>query len=223
MATFVEREVDGEVKRFYQIRISKAKADVELCFADLPEEVYEQCLVWGAEHYANGGMTKITKNEIPDDEERQEKALEVGSKRIADMLKGDIKIPGKKAEGKASREVMVEARRLAKAYLVDILKRSGIKHTTVPAKTKTQLANEIIEGDPDIVKLAMQNVEEKKKKASSIKSLDDLLKDPSKIVSQQLVEKNKKRSAKASEDAVLSVTQAGLIKPKAPAVRPTAH
>jgi len=201
-----------------EIMITKAKEALGCETDNLPEHVYIAAMREGLKHYANRGMSKITKKEYPNPEELKAAALEQGKKNMEAILAGNIRIVGQPKAGKIPGAVMTEARRLARNLVKDEIKRAGLKVSHFEAKEITKAANAILENDDSLIKQAQENLE--KRAATPVKiDIKGLIKE-----SPDKVKAAEEKKAKARATAAQSKTQAGIVQPRArvPGIRPSA-
>lgn len=194
-----------------QVPVTKGKATVDIDTDTLPEEVYKEALLQGLKVLVNRGASKITKAAYPNDDDMKAAAMKVAEEQVNLINTGKIKFTGKKAAGKASGAVMTEARRLAKNFVKDEMRRQDIKISHVAASEITKAANLLLESEQGkaIIAKAEANLKEREtvkvgEGGFDIKSL--IKADPA------LVAKAEARKAKEKADKPLSATQAG--KPK---------
>lgn len=171
--------------------------------------VYEYIFEIGLKTLLNRGTTKITKASVPVEAERFKQAMEAAEKQLKDMYEGKTRIVGSKAaSGKASGEVMTEARRLARNMVKDAMKAKKIKVSYVEASEITKAANALLAADPSIIEKAKASLEARKEEGD--KAADIL----SKIVgavpqSDKLIAKAAAAKAADAKDKPLSAKQAG--------------
>jgi hypothetical protein len=150
---------EGEPSTTLKIPVVKAKGFVEVSTGDLPEHVYREALVQGLKVLVNRGMTKLTKEAYPDPEKLKEAAMEAAEKTLQNMYDGKIRIMGGAKSDKVPREVMTEARRIARNLVKEELKRSGIKVSYVESSEITKAANALMAEQPAIMRQAEEEVE----------------------------------------------------------------
>lgn len=199
-----------------KIPVPKAKGEfLEFETSELPDPVYQEALIIGLKTLLGRGMTKITKEMYPNEEELKAKALEKANSNLADMKAGKIRLMAAKASAKTGGKVMTEARRLAKQVIKDEMKRQGIKVSYVEASEITKAANAYLTTDAgkDLVEQAKVNIEASEAKAAA--TVDVL----AGIVGASMVSEKKKakvEAEKAKAKAQLSAAQAGKTKPSKP-------
>lgn len=176
---------------------------IELDPSKLPDAVYAEIFLQGAKAVLGRGMSKVTKENYPDEKERAAAAMAAAQKNLEAAYEGKIRITGGKAKG-ASGVVMTEARRIAKGIVKDMIKENGEKVSHYEASEITKAANQLIEEDPSIIELAKENIEKRKTKTpSKAKELFAGIKISEKLVA--------KAEAKKKAGKVLSATQAGKV------------
>jgi hypothetical protein len=187
------------------IPITKAKASIAIETDELPKEVYIEAMVLGLKTLANRGTSKITKEAYPDAEQLKAAALEVANQQVELIKTGKIRFTGTKKPKQASGEIMVEARRLAKALVKEEMKRQGLKISHYKASEITKVANGWIDENPEIMEQAKANVEARKEaKVSKVGDLKSVMTEDADLVA---------KAAKAkSKEGTLSAAVAGRVK-----------
>lgn len=193
-----------------QVPVVKGKGSVDIDIEKLPDDMYKAALEAGLKVLINGGASKITKAEYPDEAELKAAAMAKAEERVAQMLDGTLKLPGVKAAKKASGAVMTEARRLAKAIILDLMRKQGIRKADVDAKEITAAANELIEQQPDILEEAKANIEAREKSEVAGKiDISALIKiNPTKKAKNDA--ENAAKKAERAKNKPLSAKQAGM-------------
>lgn len=161
--TDVAVEVETEPSTSLKIPVVKAKTFIEVNTGDLPEHVYREALVQGLKVLVNRGMTKLTKEAYPEPEALQAAAMEKAEETVQNMYDGKIRIMGGAKSDKVPREVMTEARRIARTLVKDELKRSGVKVSYVESSEITKAANALLADNPAIIAQATEEVEKRAK------------------------------------------------------------
>ena len=196
----VEEVVEAEQKSEpLRIPIVKAKGE----FLELDPDVlnlvcYRELLVQGGKTVLNRGMTKITKAAYPDPAKLKEAAIAKAKENLEALYAGKIRIAGGAKGDKVPREVMTEARRMAKAIVKQQIKDAGYKISSFEAKDITAAANSMLQETPALIERARKEVDERS--AVVTKGFD-----PHKL------KKSEKMEAKAEKkrlDAVLSAAKA---------------
>jgi len=204
METTVEAEPQKAVIR---VKIPKAGIELDVYPDEVPMLNYEQIWRKGCQQELCRNMTKITKAAYPDPEELKARALEIAQQNLEDLYAGRVAVRGVQKEGKASREVMKEARRIAKELVKKQLKDEGYKISYVDGKDITKAANALLASDPEILEMAKAEVE----RISSRKSKID-------ISGIRVSDKKVAAAKKRKDDATLSANQAARVVQRA---RPT--
>jgi hypothetical protein len=151
----------------FKIRITKAKADLEVDFDELPKEVKLAIVEKGLAAFLNGATAKETTKTTPDEAVRAENAMALANKKLDALKRGELKAARAKSDGKVSGVVMTEARRLAKNIVKAGIKAAGHKISDYEAKAITEAANAYIEEHPEIVQQAQASVEAAKALAAA--------------------------------------------------------
>jgi len=199
----------------------------------LSDAAFKLALQIGLEAIAGMKMSKVgaqTKLEGDDLIASYDKAEEIAKKNLSDLASGTFKKGGRgKSAGanKIPREVMTEARRLAKEVIKNEIRAAGMKISHVEPRDITAAANALLETDPSFLEQAKVNIEARNAIAP-VNADDENVKAAaaSKLASLGLAESPKLLAAeadrKAKSKAVLSATQAGKAAPRKGA-QPTAH
>jgi hypothetical protein len=199
------------------VALKNAAGNIEIDTAKLPDDVYREALMQGLKVIAERGMSKITKANIPDEDERRKEIHAKALANVDDMYAGKIKITGAKAVKKASGAVMTEAMRIARNLVKDAMKANKIKISTVKASEITKVAKQLIDSDPSILKTAEENL--KAREATPMKlDIKALI-----HVDPDLVAKEEAKKAAAKSDKPLSAKQAGKVAPRAKGAKPAAQ
>jgi hypothetical protein len=201
---------------------------------DLDDRMFKLALEEGLKVLINAKMSKITaqsKLEGAELEASRAAALEIAEKNLAAIKSGEFKKGGRSTSAsstKIPREVMTEARRLAKEVIKNEIRAAGMKISHVEPRDITAAANNLLETDPSYIEQAKANIEARNVVAPV--STDDptvVAAAKSKLASLGLSGESPKLLAaaeerKAKSKAVLSATQAGKAAPRKGA-QPTAH
>jgi hypothetical protein len=156
-------------KAVLRIPVVKAKTFLELIPDDMPLHVYTEALVLGFKQILNRGQTKVTKEAYPEPEALKAKAMELAEATLENMYAGKIRVAGGSAKSdKVPREVMTEARRIARNLVKEELKRSGVKVSYIESSEITKAANALLASDPDILAQAEEEVEKRASKKVKI-------------------------------------------------------
>jgi hypothetical protein len=206
------------------VKLKGDAGEVSLNISTLPDEAYQAIVQAGAEafiHKANGAtkaITGVTKASGEDLAERQ-KVIREAAEKTKEQLEAGI-VPGASRKGpKASGAEAIEAMRLAKMMLKDLIRASGQKIGAYSAKEQTAAAKVILERNPDLLELAKKNIAQRAADAKGVKALDLKGLFGAKADSEEVKAKPKKPPAKAKKandgKPTLSAATAGKAKPKA--------
>lgn len=169
--TITETEVTVEAteKTVLRIPVVKGKTYLELIPDEMPLHVYTEALVLGFKQILNRGQTKVTKEAYPEPEALKAKAMEIAEATLENMYAGKIRVAGGSAKSdKVPREIMTEARRIARNLVKEELKRSGVKVSYIESSEITKAANALLASDPDILAQAEEEVEKRASKKVKI-------------------------------------------------------
>lgn len=150
-----------------RVKIAKANASIEVSWDDLSPEVKMYIVEQGLAKLLNGATAKETKTQTPDDKQRAANALSLANKKLDALKKGEFKRT--RASGKVPGAVMTEARRIAKNIVKAGIKANGEKVSDYDAKSITEMANQYIEENPDVVTQAQTAIENAAKLAAATK------------------------------------------------------
>lgn len=207
----------GAPSTLVQIALKNAAGTIEVDTAKLPDDVYREALMQGLKVIAERGMSKITKANIPDEDERRKEIKAKALANVQDMYDGKVKITGAAKAKKASGAVMTEAMRIARNLVKDAMKANKIKISTVKASEITKVAKLYIEQNPSVLETAEKNIRERE--ATPVKlDIKSLI-----HVDPELVAKDEAKRAAAKADKPLSAKQAGKVAPRAKGSKPTAQ
>jgi hypothetical protein len=195
---------EAEVSTALKIPVVKAKTFIEVETGELPEHVYREALIQGLKVLVNRGMTKLTKEAYPEPAKLQEAAMAKAEETVQAMYEGKIRIMGGAKSDKVPREVMTEARRIARNLVKEELKRSGVKVSYVESSEITKAANALLADQPAILKQAQEEVE--RRQATKVK-ID--------ISTIPLSEKRIKAAEAKKADKTLSAAKAGKVATRA--------
>ena len=197
----IAEEAEASVGEMLKVPVVKGKSYLEINTAELPDHVYREALLQGLKLLLNRGQTKLTKEAYPEPEDLKAKAMEVAGETLDNMYAGKIRIAGGAAKAdKVPREVMTEARRIARNLVKEELKRSGVKVSYVESSEITKAANALLAADPDIVKQAQDEVEKRAQKKVKID-----------IASIPISQKKVKAAEERKKDKTLSAAKAGKV------------
>jgi hypothetical protein len=159
----MESEVAEVPSTTLMVPVTKAKGTIEIDTGMLPEHVYREIIIQGCKVLINRGMTKLTKEAYPDADLLKAAAMEKAEETLQNMYDGKIRIMGGAKSDKVPREVMTEARRIARALVKDGLKRAGVKISYVESSEITKAANVLLADQPQILEQAREEVERRQK------------------------------------------------------------
>jgi hypothetical protein len=196
------------------IALKNAAGVIEVDTAKLPDDVYREALMQGLKVIAERGMSKMTKEAYPVEDERKAAIKAKAEANVEDMYAGKVKITGAKTVKKASGAVMTEAMRLARNLIKDAMKANKIKISTVKAPEITKAAKAYIETNPSIIATAEANLKAREETPMTL-DIKSLIK-----VDPELVAKDEAKKAKAKADKPLSKAQAGKVAPRAKGSKP---
>lgn len=200
----VEAE-EGEVEQILiKVPVVKGKSYLEVAPNDLPEHVYREVILQGLKVLLNRGQTKITKGAYPEPEDLKAAAMEAAETTLSNMYEGKIRVTGGAKSDKIPREVMTEARRIARNLVKEELKKAGVKVSYVESSEITKAANALLATEPSIIKEAQEEVE---KRAKSKIKID--------IGTIPLSEKKVKAAEAKKADKNVSMAKAGKIATRA--------
>jgi len=187
------------------IPITKGKAPVEVELDSLPEEVYREAMIQGMKVLLNRGMSKITKETYPAEEELKAAAMAKAAENLEACKEGKIRFTGSKSASKVSGAVKTEAMRLARNIVKDEIKKAGGKISHYAASDITAAAKELLEASPELIEQAKEELE--KRAATPVKiAIGAIPTDPKRVKAAE----EKKAKAKAAKGETLSAKQAGM-------------
>jgi hypothetical protein len=205
----VETETVEAEATILKVPVVKGKSYLEVSPNDLPEHVYREVILQGLKVLLNRGQTKITKGAYPDAEDLKAAAMEAAETTLQNMYDGKIRVTGGAKSDKIPREVMTEARRIARNLVKEELKKAGVKVSYVESSEITKAANALLATDPTIIAEAQEEVEKRAKKKVKID-----------IGTIPLSEKRMKAAEAKRADKTVSAAKAGKIATRA---RPGLH
>lgn len=201
---------------------------------DLSDIMFKLALEEGLKVLLNAKMSKIgAQSKLEGDEltKSQDDAFAIAEKNFAAIKSGEFKKGGRGSAASSSkipREVMTEARRLAKEVIKNEIRAAGMKISHVEPRDITAAANNLLETDPSYIEQAKANIEARNAIAP-VNAEDENAKASarSKLASLGLSGESPKLLAaaeerKAKSKAILSKTQAGKAAPRKSA-QPAAH
>lgn len=212
-----------------KIPVLKAGKDatVDIDTDALPQDMYALALMEGLKTLVNARMSKVgavTKLEGEDLTKAHAKALEIAKENVTKIMAGEVKSKAKSAKSDVPRDVMTEARRIAKELVKNEIRKAGMKPSHVAASEITKVANEYIASDPTILVQARENLAKRadiKVSASESEAKAALAKFG---LSESPKLKAKAEAAASAKKSTLSAKQAGKVAPrKRPEAHATAH
>ncbi|SRR5258707_543804 len=195
--------------------LKNGAGEIEIDTARVPGDAYREALMLGFKAIAERGMSKMTKEAYPVEDERKAAIKTKAEANVEDMYAGKVKITGAKTVKKASGAVMTEAMRLARNLIKDAMKANKIKISTVKASEITKAAKAYIETNPSIITTAEANLKAREETPMTL-DIKSLIK-----VDPELVAKDAAKKAKAKADKPLSAKQAGKVAPRAVGSKPS--
>ena len=174
---------------------------------DFPADAYQRIIEEGLKSLLNSRMSKLaapTKLEGDAFEQNKAAALAKAAENFDLLCKGELVKRAASAKSAAPREVMTEARRIAKEVVKTEIRKSGMKPSLVPAADITAAANALIESDPQYIRTAEANLAERATVTSKI--------DIASLISESPKLKAKAEKAAADKKAQLSAKQASMPK-----------
>lgn len=185
---------------YFKIRISKAKADLDVNFNDLPPEVQLYIVEQGLSKLLNGATAKETAATTPDEKQRGENAMALATKKLDALKEGKFRATAKSGT-KASGVVMTEARRLSKNVVKAKIKADGGKISDYSAKALTEAANAYLAEHPEMVTQAQTSLDEAAKLAAAASvNVASIPVDPEKVKAREAANEAK-RLATAAKNA----------------------
>src|SRR5579862_5030384 len=76
------------------VPVTKGSGSVDVDLSTLPDDVYREALLQGLKVLVNRGMSKITKEALPDEATRKSEAMLKAQKNVDDLKAGKVKITG---------------------------------------------------------------------------------------------------------------------------------
>ena len=205
-----------------QILIPITKAGKGVTFAvdsdivnDLAPEVFAMVVAEGLKNLLNSRMSKLeapSKLEGAALEDAKAVALDKAAENLELLLAGKLV---KKSASKTStvpKAVMTEAMRLAKEVVKNEIRKAGMKISAVPAKDITAAAKLQVEGNPQYLIDATENIAEREK-ISSVVDIKTIISESPKLVAEA-------EARKAERKSKVSAKQAGIPAKRAPKVLP---
>lgn len=168
-----------EVVKAWVIPLKGGAGHVTLEDSDaLPIDMYRYIFQQGLETVVNsaGGMAKlttgITKLTETEQTTARAKVRKQAQENVKALLDGSLKLKGSRGAVKVEGAVQTEALRIAKEMVKDHIRSNGQKIGAYKASEITAAAKEVIKDNPDIVKKAIANLDERANGAKTTKGLD---------------------------------------------------
>jgi len=197
----------------FEVAVAKAGKNAKLSVdvSQLSDDMYELVMAEGLKSILNSRMSKVgpvTKLEKEGKTEElakeQDLALKIAQDNLTKLLAGEIKAKSKVSKSDLPREVITEARRIARDIVKNQIRAAGGKPSHYAAKDITLAADEFIKADPSIVAKAKENLANRAGIKPGV-DISTLIKE-----SPVLVAKAKAKS-EANNAPGLSAKQAGMI------------
>lgn len=189
----------------FKIKISKAKADLEVDFDALPPNVQLYIVEQGLGKLLNGATAKETAATTPDEATRAANAMGLAQKKLDSLMAGKIVARKAAGDGKTPAVVMTEARRLAKNIVKAGLKAKGKKISDFTAKAITEAANLYLTDHQDLIAQAKASIDAANALASTAEvNVDAIPVDPVKVEARE-----KANAAKRAETAAKNAGKPG--------------
>ena len=214
LASDIGSEAAPSPSSIISFALKNGAGEVSVDTANLPDDVYREALMQGLKSIAERAMSKITKANIPNEDERRAEIKAKALANIEDMYAGKTKITGQATVKKASGAVMTEAMRLARNLVRDWLKSQKIKISTVKASEITKTAKGMIADNPSLIVTAAENIKAREAIPITTNLAALIQADP------ELVAKAAAKAAKDKANKPLSKMQAGMVAPKAKGAKP---
>lgn len=187
------------------VPVTKGKAAIEVELDQLPEDVYREMCIQGMKVLLNRGMSKITKETYPDEEELKAAANAKAAENLEACKEGKIRFTGSAKTKGISGVVKTEAMRLARGIVKDEIKKAGGKISHYSASDITAAAKELLEASPELIEQAKANLAEREKTPVKI-NISAIPVDPKRVKAAE----EKAAKAKAAKAGQLSAKQAGM-------------
>lgn len=193
---------------------AKVKSSIDVELDDIHAEVYKEALILGLKVLLTRGTSKLA--DVSDEAERKAELDKIAAENVEKCKEGKIRFTSGSAKTKGvSGKVMVEAMRLARAYVKDGLKSEGYRLSDYSAGDISAAAKALIADDSSIIETAKANLEVRE--ATPVKiNLSAIPKDP------ERVRKADEKKAKAKAPG-LSAKQASMPAKRKAQPSQTAH
>ena len=203
------------------IPVAKAGKGLEVDTDQISDPIFQYCFALGIKSLLSRGMTKVTKELITNDAEREAEALRIAQVNLEGVYAGKVRMTGGVKAKAASGEVNTEAMRLARIIVKDEIKAAGGKISHYAASEITNAAKELVASNPDIVAEATANIakrkEAKPKVAIDVSKIAVSAKKVAEAEAKKATDKAKREAVKVGKgtDTPISAKQAGKTKPRA--------
>lgn len=209
--TTMSVQEEAPVAKTVVIPVVKAKKGIKVDINAIPQDMWDQVVAAGLKVVLNGGATKLTKKEIPDAAELQDKAMEVAEDRLQQLYDGTLRIGRSSTSSKqVSGEVKIEARQMALKIIKAQLKKQGFLLRDYDPKDLRAAADDLLESEDgtSIYEDAQKQIDARNKKAIDLSGLK-----PSATAKAKAARKSAERKAD------VSAAQAGRVQPHRPQPR----
>lgn len=198
------------------VPIAKAGKDVTLDVdtGQLSDEMYALVMAEGLKAILNSRMSKVgpvTKLEkegkLEELATNRDLALKIAQDNLTKLLAGEVKAKAAKSKSDLPREVLTEARRIARDIVKNQIRASGGKPSHYPASEITKAADAFIASDPSIIEDAKAALAKRAENKPSV-DISTIIKESPALIA-KLAEKSAKNKAPG-----LSAKQAGMVPPR---------
>lgn len=221
-----DTQVEQEAKKLLTVTIRGKCGTLDVDTDMITDmETYEKIFLVGLETVINkvgmskiaAGLTKLSGAQL---DAAKAAVLKQAQENLEAIYAGNLK--GLKKTAKASGAVQTEAMRLAKAQVKELLRSNGYKIGAFSAKEITDFAKEVLAANPELLKKAEANLEERK--ATPVKGIDLRKMLGAMADNPDAKAKPKVPPKPKGAKAPLSAKQAGLVAPRAkPGVGAVTH
>lgn len=200
----------------FQIKIAKAKTNLEVDFDAFPPEVKAYIVEQGLSKLLNAATAKETVATTPDDATREANSLAHAQKKLENLQAGQMTARrASKSDGKTPAAVMTEARRQAKIIVKAQAKAKGKRLTDYTPKAWTEAANIYLNDNPALIEAAQAAINAAAALAAQAEmDVSTLVADP-KLVAANEAKKEAARKATAAKNAGKPGPQKSAIKKQA--------
>jgi hypothetical protein len=142
-----------------QIPITKWGEALEVDTDKLDEQLYRYVVALGLKQIMNRGMTKVTKEGMPDEAERKAEAKKIAEATLVALYENKIRMTGGVKPKTTKGAETTEAMRLGRIAVKDMIKAAGGKISHYDASEISKAAEELIAQDPSYREQARKNLE----------------------------------------------------------------